>query len=408
MPHRKLKAGKQKFLISFLITLVAAICSVSAYAAPAKLITRFPFKMLTGGIIILEARLDHHLDTLNFVLDTGSGGISLDSTTVLDLKLPITPSNRTIRGIAGIRTVSFVMNQTLLLPRLLVDSLNFHINDYSLLTSVYGMKIDGIIGFSFFNKYIVKINYDNNNIEVYQHGDIKYPRKGLMLHPNINNIPIFSASLLDNRDVTTRFYFDTGAGLYVLLSEKFVSDSNMIMKGRRIINTQAEGLGGKKPMKITTIKEARIGKYRFKKVPTYIFNDEFNVTAYPHLGGLIGNDLLRRFNLVINYAENKIHLSPNLHFNDPFDYSYIGLGIFLVDGEVVVEDVIEESPGEKAGFIPGDIIIGMDNNFTKNIQAYKAMLQTPGARIKVVVLRDGAPLILTLVVDNILKKRRGS
>jgi len=180
------------------------------------------------------------------------------------------------------------------------------------------------------------------------------------------------------------------------------------MKGRRIINTQAEGLGGKKPMKITTIKEARIGKYRFKKVPTYIFNDEFNVTAYPHLGGLIGNDLLRRFNLVINYAENKIHLSPNLHFNDPFDYSYIGLGIFLVDGEVVVEDVIEESPGEKAGFIPGDIIIGMDNNFTKNIQAYKAMLQTPGARIKVVVLRDGAPLILTLVVDNILKKRRGS
>jgi len=270
MPHRKLKAGKQKFLISFLITLVAAICSVSAYAAPAKLITRFPFKMLTGGIIILEARLDHHLDTLNFVLDTGSGGISLDSTTVLDLKLPITPSNRTIRGIAGIRTVSFVMNQTLLLPRLLVDSLNFHINDYSLLTSVYGMKIDGIIGFSFFNKYIVKINYDNNNIEVYQHGDIKYPRKGLMLHPNINNIPIFSASLLDNRDVTTRFYFDTGAGLYVLLSEKFVSDSNMIMKGRRIINTQAEGLGGKKPMKITTIKEARIGKYRFKK-GTYLY-----------------------------------------------------------------------------------------------------------------------------------------
>lgn len=402
--HRITADRNKKNPLHLLTVILTVISFTSAYAAPAKLITSFPFKLLTGGIIIVEARLGHHLDTLNFVLDTGSGGISLDSTTVLDLKLPLTPSNRTIRGIAGIRTVSFVMNEKLLLPKLLVDSLNFHVNDYALLTSVYGMKIDGIIGYSFFRRYIVKINYDTHTMEVYQPGEIKYPRRGYMINSTVSNIPIFSASLADNRPVTSRFYFDTGAGLYLLLSEKFVGDSSMLTPGKRIINTQAEGLGGKKPMKITTLKQVTVGPYRFKKVPTYIFDDEFNVTAYPHLGGLVGNDLLRRFNLIINYPENKIHLAPNTHFNEPFDYSYIGLGIFMVDGEVVVEDVIEESPGEKAGFRPGDRIVAVEGNFSNNIQAYKALLQTPGARLKIIVRRESGLKILYLHVASILKK----
>ncbi|RYF98388.1 MAG: signal protein PDZ, partial [Chitinophagaceae bacterium] len=301
---------------------------LESFSAPAKLITKFPFTLLTGGIIIVQARVDHHLDTLNFVLDTGSGGISLDSTTVEILKLPVTASNRTIHGIAGIRNVSFVMNQTLVLPRLVVDSLNFHINDYSLLTSVYGMKIDGIIGFSFFSRYIVHINYDTHLLEVWEQGEVKYPKAGLKIKPSINNLPVFGASITDATSVSSRFFFDTGAGLCVLLSEQFVKDSSIIKKGRKIIHTQAEGIGGKKPMKITTVKEVKIGHYRFKKVPAYIFEDEFNITAYPQLGGLIGNDLFRRFNTIINYKDRVFHLLPNTHFAEPFDYSYTGLGMY--------------------------------------------------------------------------------
>ena len=36
----------------------------------------------------------------------------------------------------------------------------------------------------------------------------------------------------------------------------------------------------------------QIGHFRFRNVPTYIYNDEFNVTSYPFVGGLLGNDLL--------------------------------------------------------------------------------------------------------------------
>jgi len=118
----------------------------------AKLLTKFPFRQFSGGVILVRATLNDEKDSLNFILDTGSGGISLDSQTVSQLKLPNQLSDKTIRGIAGIRKVNFSYNNTLKLPGLTVDSLNFHINDYDILTSVYGEHIDGIIGYSFFNR----------------------------------------------------------------------------------------------------------------------------------------------------------------------------------------------------------------------------------------------------------------
>ena len=50
-------------------------------AEPSRFLTRFNFAQLTGGVILLQGRFDNFSDTLSFILDTGSGGISLDSST---------------------------------------------------------------------------------------------------------------------------------------------------------------------------------------------------------------------------------------------------------------------------------------------------------------------------------------
>src|SRR5688572_1200032 len=71
--------------------------------APAKYITSFPFRLLSGGIMLLKAKVSQFPDSLNFIFDTGSGGISLDSMTTVALGLKGTLSDKTIRGIAGIR-----------------------------------------------------------------------------------------------------------------------------------------------------------------------------------------------------------------------------------------------------------------------------------------------------------------
>jgi S1-C subfamily serine protease len=64
-------------------------------------------------------------------------------------------------------------------------------------------------------------------------------------------------------------------------------------------------------------------------------------------------------------------------------------------------DVLEDSPGKAAGFEPGDVILAMNNNFSKDIQAYKAIIQNAGATVRVLVLREGQPKLLTLKVRDI-------
>ncbi len=390
------------FSIAFLASFLPLTAQEEFIPPPAKLLSSFSFRPLTGGIITLRGRIGNYPDTLTFIFDTGSGGISLDSATCIQLHIPTKESERTIRGIGGIRKVSFVYNETLHLPGLSTDSLNFHVSNYDILTSVYGEKIDGIIGYSFLSKYIVKLDYDSSRIFVYSHGTIKYPKGGYLLHPFFNGLPVQGANVRDNLDVFSRFYFDTGAGLCLLLSSDFVSDSSLFgPKKRPPVITQAEGLGGKTTMQLSTVKEFRLGPYKFKNVPVYIFDDIYNVTSYPSLGGLFGNDLLRRFNIILNYERREIHLLPNSHYQDPFDYSYTGLGIYWVDGAIRVMDIMQNSPAEKAGFKEGDIIIAVGNSFSNNIQTYKNLLQNPGEKVTIIVRRSTGLQELTIKVRSI-------
>ncbi|HXB95925.1 MAG TPA: aspartyl protease family protein [Puia sp.] len=388
--------------LAALTFLTETLGAQETFVQPAsRLITSFPFSVFTGGVILLRAQLDNFTDSLDFILDTGSGGISLDSATCEKLKLRSEPSDKTILGIAGVRQVRFLYNRTLHLPGLTVDSLNFHVSDYDILTQVYGAKIDGIIGYSFFSRYIVDINYDSMKVYVYSHGSFRYPRGGFMLRPVIASLPIVGAQMTDARKVFGRFYFDTGAGLCTLLSTDFVADSSILDNQKKFYFTQAQGLGGKAIMKMTTLKEVKLGPYRFRHVPIYIFEDQYNVTSYPNLGGLVGNDILRRFNVIFNYEHRVIYLMPNSHYRDPFDYSYTGLGIYWVDGEVRVGDVMKDSPAEKAGLREDDVLIAVGSNFSNNIQAYKNLLQNTGEKVKLIVKRGTTLEQMTLQVKSI-------
>ncbi len=368
----------------------------------ARFITSFPFKQYSGGVMVVQARLNDLPDTLNFILDTGSGGISLDSATCSRFQIPVLQTDTIVTGMGSLRKARFAFNQRLQLPGLEEKGLDFHINNYELLTSVYGEKIDGIIGYSFLRRHIVKINFDSLMIDVYRPGEFRYPREGTLLRPAFTSLPIQPLSLRDRRKIQFNFYFDTGAGLCFLMSEAFAGDSAVMKSNRKMIPTQAEGMGGKLQLNLTVVKMLQIGPYKFRHVPTYIFRDEYNVTSYPHVGGLIGNDLLRRFNLILNYPQREIHLQPNSHFREPFDYAYTGMSAYYVDGHIFIEDVMPGSPAEKAGLKNGDILVAVGTNFSNNIMQYKTLLQNTSERISLIIYRNGEVLQRFIRPESIL------
>lgn len=372
---------------------------------PSRRLTRIPFVQLTGGIIIMQATLNDSPDTLNFVLDSGSSGISLDSSTAVYLKLKPQPSDRTIRGIAGIRKVPFLYNQKLNLPNLKIENLDFHVNDYSILTTVYGEQIDGIIGYSFLSRYIVKIDYDSLKIDICTKGSIRYPKGGYMLRPTFNNnLPVQGLRVRDDASVNARFLYDIGAGTCMMLSTDFVADSSLLHRKRKLWSKEGEGVGGKIDMHLTVIKEVKLGPFRFRSVPVYIFNDTYNVTSYPSMGGLIGNDILRRFNCILNYEKREFYLTPNSHFSQPFDYSYCGVELYFIDGQIILGDVAKDSPAEQAGLKEGDVLMAVNNNFSQNMNQYKIALQTTNEKVKLIIRRKSELMEIWFKTKSILKK----
>jgi hypothetical protein len=370
---------------------------------PARSLTKLRITQLTGGVVILRAMLDDFPDTLNFILDSGSSGISLDSTTVDYFKLRPEPSNRSIRGIAGIKKVSFLYNRKLKFPGLTVDSLDFHVNDYSILTSVYGERVDGIMGYSLLSRYIVKLNYDDHTMEIFSQGTMRYPKGGFLLKPYINTLPVHTARLRDEHTYNSRFLHDIGAGVCLMLTKDFAEDSAVISKKRRLYPKEGEGIGGTILMNMTVVKELKIGPYRFRNVPTYIFDDQFNVTSYPYLAGLIGNDILRRFNVIFNYEKRDIYLTPNTHYREPFDYAYSGIELYYVDGQTVIGQVSEGSPARIAGVQVGDVVIAINNNFSLNFDQYKNAIQRTNERLKLILRRNDELIQVQFKVKSILR-----
>lgn len=395
--------NQRKLRLTFLLLLA----SVPSWAQEefiepvSHLITRIPFVQLTGGVVIVRAQLDNFPDTLNFILDTGSSGISLDSSTVAYFKLKPAESDRTIRGIAGIKKVGLLYNRTLHFPNLTVDSLNFHVNDYSVLTSVYGEQIDGIIGFSMLNRYIIKINYDSLQLDICSKGTIRYPRGGFLFKPVISTLPVQSAKVRDEQAFNVRFLHDIGAGVCLMLSQDFIDDSTLLQKKRKMWPKDGEGIGGKVRMNLTVIKEFKLGPYRFRNVPTYIFEDTYNVTSYPYLAGLIGNDILRRFNVIFNYSKRDIYMVPNSHFRDPFDYAYSGFELYYIDGKIEIGSVSENSPAANAGIKERDVVIAVNNDFSQNFNKYKSAILASNTKVRLILQREGKLIEVDLKVRNI-------
>jgi hypothetical protein len=380
-----------RFLIGCGLILAFLLASFRATTQPVQPVplARIQILQVTGGVVIIQARLAPFSDTLQFIFDTGSSGISLDSTTASYLGLRPSYDGLLIRGIAGVREVPQLRNQTLTVGDLRTDSLNFYVNDYSVLTSIYGVRIDGVIGYAMLSRYIVSIDYNKQLMDWYAPGAFAYPKKGLLLNPQINRLPAYPFTIQELQTKNYPMLIDIGAGLNLLFSERFAKEAGVLDPERKSWITSGEGIGGQIELRLTLLRSLRIGPYRFKKVPITIFDDSNNVTNYPHWAGLIGNDLLRRFNIIINYPAGEIHLKPNRFYYDEFDYAYIGMELYLIDGLITIGFVATGSPAQEAGLEVGDEIVAINKIVGGKLDAYKSELAHAIKKVDVIYKRKG-------------------
>jgi hypothetical protein len=355
----------------------------------AVLLTKFHFIKYLSGIILIQLQIDNHPDTLTFVLDTGASGISLDSTTCERLHIESRLTDTFVVGVGGKKKVSFIFNRSLKLPGLTIDSLNLHINDYSFFSKYSNRKIDGIIGYNFLKRYIIAVDYENNFLSIYSPGEMTYPKKGWTFSPKVSPIPIIKATVIDSNRFNGAFFFDSGAKMELIVSKRFAEENHLFRSKRKMNLISVEGVAGAEYMPVSVVEKLTFGPYKFRNVPTYVFNDANNITVYPVNYGLIGAGIFSKFNLILNFPKGEVFMKPNGHFNAPFDYAYNGISIDIEDGKIIVYDVAPDSPAELYGLRAGDQIIAVDNIPYSDLDDCRDAINKRNTIIKIQITREG-------------------
>ena len=308
---------------------------------------------------------------------------------------------------------------------LIIDETNFE------LSQRMGTQIDGIIGYSLFKNFVVRINYSNQRLVFYQAGELpkRFLKKSKSLPLEFHrNKPFVKLEFSPEKGNNQKGYFliDSGSSdaLWLFKSEKIkVAPPVFYDFIGRGINGSIFGHRGK-------IHQLEFGPFSMKAVKV----------AYPEIAsftklsfmkdrvGSIGGELLKRFTVIFDYKNKQLLLKPLSGLTAPFYYNMSGIEIQHSGVEMVKErltnpmgllintenktkgveiymrpqfrfqlrQLIEifsirpDSPADQAGVREGDFLLRINGKKVGQLELYEiiALLQKkPGKKLNLVIRR---------------------
>ena len=301
---------------------------------------------------------------LRFIFDTGSEQTVLLKREVTDIlhvpyvkRLPIIGSDMHADLYALV-----IRNIHLRIDELNVANYSMLVleEDYFSFEEATGVEVQGILGAAVFDKYVVKIDYRTKTLTLIRPEYFKPPKSFAEIDLRISRHKPYvdvTLQLPDSSRVKKHLLLDTGAGLPLLLHYR--RDSSFTPPENWLPANIGQGLGGYLEGYVGRAEELALGPYSMGQVlVNYQFLSETTDTSYLNLReGILGNQLLRRFTVIIDYPHKKLYLRPNRSFKTPFHYDKSGL-VIMAGGkaltEFVVKAVVPGSPADEAGILPGD------------------------------------------------------
>ena len=157
----------------------------------------------------------------------------------------------------------------------------------------------------------------------------------------------------------------------------------------------ASGLGGDLRGYVGRTNYLTLDEFGFSGVITnyQVIEDIDQVGFMNGRNGIIGNPLLSRFDIILDYINGKMYLRPNRTYKKKFNFDLSGLQVITSTkskGNFTVYDVFPGTPASEAGIIPGDEILSINGLSAKlfRMEFLVSKLQRrPGKRIRLKYLR---------------------
>lgn len=271
--------------------------------------------------------------------------------------------------------------------------------DYFNFEELMGIQVDGILGADLFKGLTVKINYDKRLITLMKGGLGKIDTKKGQTLPIVieKNKPYFNTAIRTQNDsiVKVKLLLDTGAMLSLLLN----SDSHPGLQPpeNTVQGNIGAGLGGFITGHLGRVSTLQLGDYQCNEVITNFqsMTEGMDTVLMKSRNGIIGNEVLSRFLVVIDYPTQQLYLQPNKRYKEAFEFDKSGLVVIASDYQLskfLVHSVIANSPADAAGMMSGDEIkrINLSTSGLLNLERiHKLLRQKEGKKTVVVVKRNG-------------------
>ena len=213
------------------------------------------------------------------------------------------------------------------------DHLIYIVLDQSFnLSSHIGIPVNGIIGYNFLKSNLVEINYDRKRIVVHKNND-KISKR---LNKKFEEVPITierfkpyiaSKIVLQSTEIPAKLLIDIGNSDAIWLFENPQKSINIPKKNFE--DYLGQGFSGEVLGKRAQIEKFAFSKFAFNH-PIVAFPDSSsikNVRMVRDRAGSVGAEILRRFNLVFDYQNQKLFLKKNSNFDSQFNYNKSGVEI---------------------------------------------------------------------------------
>ncbi|MEM9545959.1 MAG: PDZ domain-containing protein [Bacteroidota bacterium] len=372
-----------------------------------------PFKYVNGFIVIKV--LYCNFFELNFLFDTGASHNILFKKNVNDL-LDVEYTDTIMIGGADIHMkmkalVSRNLPMQLENTRMIRRDIIVLEEDYLELERILGTRIDGILGGDFFKGLVVGIDHKKNKITIYNPNRFKANSKFTEHDIDIINYkPYLKAhTKIEETSDTLKYLIDSGASLALLIHSN--KDKEFKMPENVIVGNLGKGLGGDISGYVGMINELKIDEYQLSNIITSFqeidssFLESDNVVR----DGIIGNVILSRFHVIIDYMREKLYLKEISKLEEEFEYDKSGMLIYAMGenlDEYYVKTIFPNTPAEEAGLLPGDRIlkIGFWPIRFYSLSGILNKLQgKEGKKIKVKILRNGEKIKTEFRLRNLFK-----
>jgi membrane-associated protease RseP (regulator of RpoE activity) len=199
---------------------------------------------------------------------------------------------------------------------------------------------------------------------------------------------------------TGQFRVDVGSGSTVDLHVPFVKQHDLMRLPGRSVEVTGGGFGGTFKTTVRRLKTLRIGSFIVKAPLVGLSQATTGGFTSEDYAGNIGNRLLDRFRLTLDFERRVLWLEPGRRFAEPDVFPRAGVQLVRLDDGVHAMQVLPGSAAAAAGVREGDEVVAIDGTpvaeWTADRVSETLERGAAGSRHTLTLRRDGVTTTLTL------------